>query len=357
MDCVTVRVRDHRVMLCSVCATIVGQCHSDGGILHPYLSKFKLRVSEGLITSTIVCWTLNLLPPSLLPSLPPGIWPRFRMLSGELPDKSYADKAVQTENVPTFDLLLDTGDAAEKDLSSKESRVVANELKVQEPLEAECTHPDSSIYLEAPLVNLHDSGEDQITSMASTCRAYSSGLSYRTLKTTSSRIVSLPETSSTFSAKTLLVKTSARVVSNPEHGGLIAQSQDSSGSCDSLDGSVDTDPYVSESQAREPLCSRSLATDAPYTPSPPSSPDSVVIIADKTELPRGFLRNKVALDNSMPSLRRDEEGSTQLENISYPRYMLTVVDRMDHVDQISSKAYPCPSRTFVLAICAVSLVS
>lgn len=121
----------------------------------------------------------------------------------------------------------------------------------------------------------------------------------RTLKSVSARIVSLPETTPAYSAKRIMER-KARVVSHPEQGTFVMYSNTSSPLSDRLDISYDTpDPFVSESVQRTRVRVRSNVTDLPRTPSPPSSPESVVIIADKSQLPKGFLKN--ALDAHDPS--------------------------------------------------------
>ncbi|KAI1794129.1 hypothetical protein LXA43DRAFT_1118557 [Ganoderma leucocontextum] len=114
------------------------------------------------------------------------------------------------------------------------------------------------------------------------------------------RTVSLPEATPKFRMKTVLEKKTARVVSmpisallNPLSDGLDAQS-------------IVGDPFVSEDEQHTRVRVRSHATDVPHTPSIPSSPDSVVIIANiSNQLSNEFLKPRIDEDSSLGS---SEEG-------------------------------------------------
>ncbi|TCD71263.1 hypothetical protein EIP91_011741 [Steccherinum ochraceum] len=155
--------------------------------------------------------------------------------------------------------------------------------------------------------------EDDVTDMATSLREYKrKPLPYkhfptgRTLKSSSARIVSLPETSPLYSAKKVVQKT-MRVVSQPEHMKSVFSDTSSSFS-ERQDLSYETlDPFVSESHHRARVRVRSQATDMPQTPSPPSSPESVVIIADRSQLPKGFLRSTLEVDDLQPA-HSDDDG-------------------------------------------------
>ncbi|KAJ3555774.1 hypothetical protein NM688_g2393 [Phlebia brevispora] len=118
----------------------------------------------------------------------------------------------------------------------------------------------------------------------------------------SSRIVSMPETVSAFSAKRALEKT-PRVVSNPE--GLRNRIRSPADSSYSEQQSADA--FENERPAR--IRVRSTATDTPHTPSPPSSPDSIEIIANNSRLPEAFLRGNAHTEGSpLSSGEPDDDG-------------------------------------------------
>ncbi|KAI0785660.1 hypothetical protein C8Q75DRAFT_893859 [Abortiporus biennis] len=134
----------------------------------------------------------------------------------------------------------------------------------------------------------------------------------RTLKIASARIVSLPETGGIYSTRRAFEK-SARVVSLPDRlKSSPTQSPNSSRYSDRLDTSNESiDQYVSESQqrARVRVRVRSATTELPYTPSPPSSPESIVIIANRSQLSKGFLRQRPKVDiEDISSSDDDNDG-------------------------------------------------
>ncbi|TBU49521.1 hypothetical protein BD309DRAFT_909797 [Dichomitus squalens] len=142
-------------------------------------------------------------------------------------------------------------------------------------------------------------------SMTTTTRAYKTELVPANRPTTllmrqpSFRVVSLPEATPKFRMKTVLEKKTARVVSmpvprrDPASDGLDAQS-------------IVGDPFGSEDEERTRVRVRSQATDVPHTPSIPSSPDSVVIIANTSnQLSTEFLKPRVDEESASES---DTEG-------------------------------------------------
>lgn len=124
----------------------------------------------------------------------------------------------------------------------------------------------------------------------------------QTLKSVSSRIVSLPETVSAFSARKALEKTQ-RVVSNPERFKL----RTTSPTDDSYSDQQSVDLFVSGSQKPARVRVQSTATNMLHTPSPPSSPESILIISNKSHLAEGFLRGNAHLEES-PSTQPDDDG-------------------------------------------------
>ncbi|KAI0663512.1 hypothetical protein C8Q70DRAFT_906895 [Cubamyces menziesii] len=100
----------------------------------------------------------------------------------------------------------------------------------------------------------------------------------------SSRVFSLPEATPKFTMKKVLGKKTARVVSMP----AAPPRKPSEG----LDISTNAgNPFGSDDEEHTRVRVKSQATDVPYTPSAPSSPDSVVIIANNSnQLSSDFLR-------------------------------------------------------------------
>ncbi|KAH9949548.1 hypothetical protein B0H21DRAFT_727296 [Amylocystis lapponica] len=121
-------------------------------------------------------------------------------------------------------------------------------------------------------------------------------------KAVSSRVTSLPETVSAYSAKATLERT-VRVVSMP-----MPAPEDTSLLLDELDVSASSgDVFLSEDEQRSRIRIGRRGSDLLRTPSPPSSPESVLIIANKDQLSAGFLRNNVHIEDS-PSTVPDDEG-------------------------------------------------
>ncbi|KAI0329442.1 hypothetical protein GY45DRAFT_1279926 [Cubamyces sp. BRFM 1775] len=126
--------------------------------------------------------------------------------------------------------------------------------------------------------------------MTTTTRAYKRGQLPVNRPTTllgrqpSSRVFSLPEATPKFTMKRALGKKTARIVSMP----AAPPRKPSEG----LDISTNAgDPFGSDDEEHTRVRVKSQATDVPYTPSAPSSPDSVVIIANNSnQLSNDFLR-------------------------------------------------------------------
>ncbi|TFY70619.1 hypothetical protein EVG20_g2384 [Dentipellis fragilis] len=110
----------------------------------------------------------------------------------------------------------------------------------------------------------------------------------------SSRIVSLPETAPLFTGKRAL-KGSMRVVSMPDRvtpGGF--STDNSLSSSDRIDVSVYSgESYTSMEDDNSGTRLSHSHQDVPHTPSPPSSPDSILIIENNGELSEAFLRPRV----------------------------------------------------------------
>lgn len=119
-----------------------------------------------------------------------------------------------------------------------------------------------------------------------------------------SRTASFPETMSLFSAKSQL---SQRIVSMPEDIKTLVRTKEytiySSDYNDISSSTVET--FVSGDGNRFHLETGSHLNQIPHTPSPPSSPDSVVIIDNKYQLSETFLRNHDRIREFKP---KENEG-------------------------------------------------
>ncbi|KAI0645703.1 hypothetical protein C8Q79DRAFT_910687 [Trametes meyenii] len=126
----------------------------------------------------------------------------------------------------------------------------------------------------------------------------------------SSRVFSLPEATPRFRMKNLLSKKTARIVSGPACTPRMP--------CEDLDISTNAgDPFGSDGEEHTRVRVKSQATDVPYTPSAPSSPDSVVIIANNSnQLSSEFLRPRTD-DISSPE-SEDEDWLSWAESPPRP---------------------------------------
>lgn len=129
-------------------------------------------------------------------------------------------------------------------------------------------------------------------------------------RVTSSRIVSLPETAPAYSEKRSMRQTKMRVVSMPETSGVQGRSVESSFS-DQSQGSI-----IPDSEAPGRIRVFSGATELPYTPSPPSSPDSVLITGSQSQISERFLREDSCTDLSSPSIDADEDDDGEMLRVS-----------------------------------------
>ena len=111
----------------------------------------------------------------------------------------------------------------------------------------------------------------------------------------SARIVSLPETVSEYSEKRVLRRTiKKRVVSMPvKSDQTITTNVDSSLESEA---SVENILPDNERPSRVRVCSN--LTDTPRTPTPPSSPDSIVIIGSESQISERFVRGSAYTQES-----------------------------------------------------------
>ena len=127
------------------------------------------------------------------------------------------------------------------------------------------------------------------------------------------RVSSLPETAPARSSKAGLYSEVLRVVSMPEQGGSRQHAFDYSMTSNGVNASSCSGEYSltgTEDQSGIYLPCRQF--DIPYTPSPPSSPDSVLIIENNGEISENFLRTKDVEDpikaREQKDLQQDDDG-------------------------------------------------
>lgn len=198
---------------------------------------------------------------------------------------SYTDSGSISETAD--DGSLDAEDIANVSVSSASSIVI----HTRPPTPRSVDSGDESVEDDSPPATIHTVTRTLKRPQMVYLRPATLGA--QTLKSTSARIVSLPETISKYSARQ---ESSRRIVSMPEHGLL------------HLSPYSENDHFGPEDGSPARVRVRSVATDTPLTPSPPSSPDSVVFIANKSTLSDGFLRKKVPVTGSHTAEPREDEG-------------------------------------------------
>ncbi|EGO25227.1 hypothetical protein SERLADRAFT_436985 [Serpula lacrymans var. lacrymans S7.9] len=114
------------------------------------------------------------------------------------------------------------------------------------------------------------------------------------------RTVSMPEVLSEFSTQSLLESAALRIVSMPDR---LRPSPE--WPPDIMDSNSTVSSYMSSGRLRSRARVCPPPFDVPYTPSPPSSPDSVLIIENSMQLPDSFLRRKYSAESV--DLDDDEE--------------------------------------------------
>ena len=222
------------------------------------------------------------------------------------PAQEFVERAIQTDPLPSESLpslpVMEhgTGSLVIEDPDASQAHSAHSEV------DRAYTHEQTETSFESI-----SSSADQ--SMTTTTREYKMQLpSNRPTallhRQPSSRIVSLPEATPKFHAKTVLEKKTTRIVSMP-----VSTSQDASS--DSLVITDSSGSFIcDEEPSRVRVCSQ--ATDAPCAPSEPSSPDSVVIIANNSNpLSSDFLR-RGADDETPPE--SDDEGALPAPLVSAP---------------------------------------
>ena len=214
--------------------------------------------------------------------------------------KAYVDRAIQTDDSPSMSVQAD--DASESSLvqslldklSDMDISTASNVSLADSSSESSVIVDDAAYSLEG--LSLQSSPPVRFSNSTRVFKQTEVRVTRpsRTLKPPATRLVSLPETVAAFSAKKALEKV-PRVVSNPEHlRRPLRAPEDDDESEQSLN--ICETPHVGR-----------VATDAPHTPTPPSSPESVVIISNKTHLSESFLRGGTRR-NSSASPKIEDDG-------------------------------------------------
>jgi hypothetical protein len=121
------------------------------------------------------------------------------------------------------------------------------------------------------------------------------------------RVVSLPEDPPMHHTEILRESTTLRVVSLPDRLPSSSMYMGNSSSSDLTDPSLCMDqPVFPGDEKISRIRVRPLSVNAPHTPSPPSSPDSVLIIDDNHQLPETFLCRKST--RNLQQLFSDDDG-------------------------------------------------
>src|ERR1700722_15600331 len=156
-------------------------------------------------------------------------------------------------------------------------------------------------------------------------RAYKGAQS--TYNRPSNRVVSFPETEPLSSIENVLLSPATRVASMSERPKPDMSVQDAS-SLDSFELSASTENSFPTQQ--DTLSYRPKMSDVPHTPSPPSSPESVMIIDNSIHLPQSFLRHDAALDTHSSY---DDDG--MFANAVHHSSSNSLY-RLDHLGQLST---------------------
>ncbi|KAI0374035.1 hypothetical protein BV20DRAFT_597692 [Pilatotrama ljubarskyi] len=233
--------------------------------------------------------------------------------------REYTDRGVQTEPVDDEgppSAFAPTVDRVESTPEPKTVQPPAKTSPDAHPHSRSSTQFDSAYSHDQTDISFDSMSSEANQSMTTTSRAYKRDQLPLNRPSTlpegqsSSRVFSLPEATPKFNMKKVLKKKATRVVSMPGSTPGIAS--------DSLDISTHAgDPFGSDGEEHTRVRVKSQATDVPYTPSAPSSPDSVVIIANNSnQLSTDFLRPRPD-DLSCPE-SDDEEWLTWSESPPRP---------------------------------------
>jgi hypothetical protein len=204
-------------------------------------------------------------------------------------EKTYVDRETQTEP-----------ELSRSSSPSLDSRVSSGCQVQNTPNHA--LSPTSTQYDSAHSYSLPTESPTEDSINLSTGRVYKyAQLTYnrptKPRKQPANRVVSLPETEPLCSIKNIL-EANARVISMSERPKPNVSSD--SLNCFEVSASTENSYPTEEDAASSRRCHGLQASDVPHTPTPPSSPESVMIIENSVHLPRSFLRHNPALASSSP---------------------------------------------------------
>ena len=161
------------------------------------------------------------------------------------------------------------------------------------------------------------------------------------------RIASLPNIADIGGIAVRLEK-QARVVSMPErncHGKLEHSRVEKADTSISTDISYYSAGSGKEFTPQEAGTKRIYPIDLPQTPSPPSSPESVMIIANESQVSGSFLR------------RSTDEDGTFLSRFMYnSEYCLITGYRLDHLGKLASAPHSSPPWATLSSLCSMPIV-
>ena len=174
------------------------------------------------------------------------------------------------------------------------------------------------------------------------------------------RVFSLPEDSTSATMKSEF-NMGQRVVSMPEQriaGGHLAES---SLSTEGFDGSMlSGGSFLSATDTTSGIhFSNHKWGTIPHTPSPSSSPDSVLIIENNCGLSEAFLSNQTTTKSASPVSEKQiaprDEGKNVVRRPMESKQLR--LPRVDHLGKVPPTTYPCASRPALFALRAVPIVS
>ncbi|KAI0823638.1 hypothetical protein BC628DRAFT_1324434 [Trametes gibbosa] len=231
--------------------------------------------------------------------------------------KEYIERGTQTDPAegkpmsPELPIIL----AAEQSPRSTSIQLAIDDSPLVAAHSRTSTEFDSAYSHNETNISFDSVSSEANRSMTTTTRAYkrvqlsSNRPSTLLERHSSSRVFSLPEATPRFRMKNVLGKKTPRVVSMP-----------SSAPRDTVNLDISThagDPFGSDDEEHTRVRVESQATDIPYTPSVPSSPDSVEIIANHSnQLSNDFLRPRYDELSCMDS--DDDEWLTWAESPPRP---------------------------------------
>ncbi|KAG6831699.1 hypothetical protein H0H92_008342 [Tricholoma furcatifolium] len=226
--------------------------------------------------------------------------------------KTYAEKAIQTQQIDRWPTTYSTNSLAQSLDSPEETSVVCNS-------NAENSLIDCTAYIEA------ESAHNVKSSLLKSRKPKPPQLAYShpyRVKDQEKRSVSFPEVNALRNSPDTLgapvYECSRRVVSLPAAPGPSSDSSlemttatntaDNSSSLDGLDTSFNTSYHSCQTGSIHRNPRRFLSSDMPATPSPPSSPESILVVGNDMCLSRSFLRQCNLSSSDRVCDAEDESG-------------------------------------------------